>query len=146
MTVERDKHPGGRPPKFKTPEELQTAIDKYFKDCEGIKALDENGNPITTKYGYLYKVEPKPLTMSGLAIAIGFLDRSALLNYGEKEEFYHTVRAARAKIEQYAESRLFDKDGANGAKFSLANNFKAWKEKQEVELTGNVIKVEITEE
>jgi hypothetical protein len=33
-------------------------------------------------------------------------------------------------VEAYAESRLFDKDGANGAKFSLANNFRGWKEQQ----------------
>jgi hypothetical protein len=136
----------GRPPKYKTADEMQTAIDKYFKDCEGIKALDDDGKPIYTKYGYLYEKEPEPPTMSGLAIAIGFLDRGSLLDYGNKEEFSLTVRAAKARVEKYAESRLFDKDGANGAKFSLANNFKAWKEKQEVELTGNVIKVEITEE
>ena len=36
-------------------------------------------------------------------------------------------------MEQYAEERLFDKDGANGAKFSLANNFSGWKEKTQLE-------------
>ena len=36
-------------------------------------------------------------------------------------------------VEQYAEMRLFDRDGANGAKFSLANNFKGWAEKQTIE-------------
>ena len=29
-------------------------------------------------------------------------------------------------MEQYAEERLFDRDGVNGARFSLANNFKGW--------------------
>lgn len=29
---------------------------------------------------------------------------------------------------------MFDRDGANGAKFSLSNNFKGWSEKQEVEV------------
>jgi len=142
----KGKHPGGRPPKYKTPEEMQIAIDEYFKSCEGLKALDDEGKAIFTKYGYLYEVEPKPPTMSGLAIALGFLDRCALLNYAEKDEFYSTIRAAKGKVEEYAETRLFDKDGANGAKFSLANNFKQWKEKQEVELNGNVIKVELTDD
>ena len=145
-TKKKDKHPGGRPPKYKTAEEMQKAIDQYFKDCEGEKALDKDGQPIWTKYGWLYTVDPKPPTITGLALALGFTSRLALLNYEDKPEFVNTVTRAKAQVEAYAESRLFDKDGANGAKFSLANNFKAWKEKQEVELTGNVIKVEITEE
>lgn len=33
---------------------------------------------------------------------------------------------AKSRIEMYVEERLFDKDGANGAKFSLQNNFKGW--------------------
>lgn len=140
----RPPRPGeGRPPKYKTPEELQNAIDKYFKDCEGIKALDDDSNPIITKYGYVYLVEPKPPTMSGLAIALGFLDRSALLNYQAKDEFYHTVRAAKGRVEQYAEMRLFDKDGANGAKFSLANNFRGWRERQDVNLGGGDTPLEV---
>ena len=32
-------------------------------------------------------------------------------------------------IEEYAEMRLFDRDGVNGAKFSLMNNFKGWRDK-----------------
>jgi hypothetical protein len=137
----------GRPPKYKTADEMQIAIDKYFEDCDGVKALDKEGEPIYTKYGWLYKIEPKPPTITGLALAIGFNSRTSLLNYEEKDkDFLNTVTRAKAFVEQYAESRLFDKDGANGAKFSLANNFRSWKEKQEVELTGNVIKVELTEE
>ena len=31
-------------------------------------------------------------------------------------------------MEQYAEERLFDRDGSHGAQFSLRNNFKGWKE------------------
>jgi hypothetical protein len=47
----------------------------------------------------------------------------------------NTVLRAKAIVERYAESRLFDKDGANGAKFSLANNFRDWREKQEISST-----------
>ena len=49
-------------------------------------------------------------------------------------EFVDTITRAKSKIEQYVEERLFDRDGANGAKFSLANNFKGWNEKQSVEI------------
>ena len=48
-----------------------------------------------------------------------------------------TITRAKTRIEQYAEERLFDKDGANGAKFSLANNFEGWKEKQQIEADVN---------
>lgn len=131
---EATKNPVGRPPKYRTAEEMQNVIDQYFKDCEGIKALDEDGNPrVSAKYGWLYEIEPKPPTVTGLALALGFNSRLALLNYQDKDEFVNTVMRAKSQIEAYAEARLFDKDGANGAKFSLANNFKAWRERQEIE-------------
>lgn len=136
----------GRPPIYSTAKEMEEKIEAYFKLCEGEKALDDDGNPIMTKYGYLYKVDPKPPTVTGLALALGFNSRTTLLGYQDKEEFMNTITRAKARCEEYAEARLFDKDGANGAKFSLANNFKGWKEKQEVELTSSTIKIEITDD
>lgn len=137
----------GRPPIYDAPQEMQKKIDEYFILCAGEKALDDEGNPIITKYGYLYKVEPKPPTMTGLALALGLNSRQALLNYQGREKFNDTVTRAKARIEEYAESRLFDKDGANGAKFSLANNFKSWSDKQEIDLSGDIkIKVDITDD
>ena len=56
---------------------------------------------------------------------------------------------AKAVVEQYAEERLFDKDGANGAKFSLANNFEGWKEKQQIEADVNsevTINIELSDD
>jgi hypothetical protein len=136
----------GRPPKYKTPEEMQEVIDRYFADCEGKLLTDKDGEPKLDKFGNEIYIGAKPPTVTGLALALGFTSRLALLNYQDKEAFVNTVTRAKARVEAYAESRLFDKDGANGAKFSLANNFRSWKEKQEVEVTGNVIKVELTEE
>jgi predicted ATPase len=60
-----------------------------------------------------------------------------------------TITRAKATVEQYAEERLYDKDGANGAKFSLANNFEGWKEKQSIEadVKGKTeIKIELVDE
>ena len=34
----------------------------------------------------------------------------------------------------YTEERLFDRDGSNGAQFSLRNNFRGWNERQPSEL------------
>ena len=41
-------------------------------------------------------------------------------------EFCNTITRAKSMVEQYAEERLFDRDGSNGAQFSLRNNFKGW--------------------
>ena len=123
----------GRPPMYKTAEEIQEKIDAYFEECKGEILFDSDGNPMVDKYGNLIRVGVRPLTITGLALALGFTSRRALLNYQGKEEFVHTITRAKAKVEQYAEERLFDKDGANGAKFSLANNFDGWKEKKEID-------------
>ena len=123
----------GRPPKYKSAEEIQKMIDKYFKECEGKPLLDDEGNVLTDKHGNPVMLGMKPPTVTGLALALGFNSRQALLNYQGKEEFNDTITRAKAYVECYAEERLFDKDGANGAKFSLANNFDGWKEKQAIE-------------
>ncbi|KAA5659602.1 hypothetical protein F3G60_33715, partial [Pseudomonas aeruginosa] len=67
-----------------------------------------------------------PPTVTGLALALGFNSRQSLLNYQGKAEFMDTITRAKARVEQYTEERLFDRDGSNGAQFSLRNNFKGW--------------------
>ena len=123
----------GRPPKYKSKKEIQEKIDAYFEECKGKILTDDEGNIITDKYGEAIYIDKKPLTITGLALALGFNSRQSLLNYQDKEEFVDTITRAKARVEQYAEERLFDKNGANGAKFSLSNNFEGWKEKQEIE-------------
>ena len=120
----------GRPPIYETKEELQKLIDDYFEECKGIPFTDDDGKIWRTDKGYIiYKVQPKPPTVTGLALALGFASRQALLNYQNREEFNDTVTRAKLRIEEYAETRLFDRDGVNGAKFSLINNFKGWRDK-----------------
>lgn len=123
----------GRPPFYNTAEEIQERIDAYFEECKGEILFDSDGNPMVDKYGNVIRVGVRPLTITGLALALGFNSRQALLNYQAKDEFHDTILRAKAKVERYAEERLFDKDGANGAKFSLANNFDGWREKKEIE-------------
>ena len=131
--MSESKHPGGRPPFFESAEQMQVLIDAYFKECDGKPLVDKDGTPIRNKYGKIIKDDRKPYTITGLALALGFTSRQALLNYEGKEEFVDTIRRAKARVERYAEERLYDKDGSNGAKFSLANNFKGWSEKQTIE-------------
>lgn len=123
----------GRPPKYKSAKEIQEKIDEYFKECEGKVLTYPDGSPVLDKYEQPILYGAKPLTITGLALALGFNSRQALLNYQGKKEFHDTITRAKTIVEQYAEARLFDKDGANGAKFSLANNFEGWKEKREIE-------------
>ncbi len=123
----------GRPPKYKSVDEIEEKIEQYFKSCEGIPLLDD-GNPVFNKYGYpCWKKPPKPLTVTGLALALGFASRQALLNYQKRKKFRDTITRAKSRVEEYVESRLFDRDGQRGAIFNLQNNFKGWDNKQEAD-------------
>lgn len=111
-------------PKYKDPEDMQTVIDKYFVDCEGVPLRDEDGEIVFDKYGDPIMIRRKPPTITGLALALGFTSRQALMNYQEKKRFLDTITRAKARCEEYAEQRLFDRDGQRGAEFSLRCNFK----------------------
>lgn len=116
----------GRPPMYKTANEIEEKIDAYFKECEGEILKDDNGKTVLNKFGNPVVINRKPPTVTGLALALGFTNRLDLLRYQGKEEFRNTITRAKSMVEQYAEERLFDRDGSNGAQFSLRNNFKGW--------------------
>jgi hypothetical protein len=103
--------PAGRPPKFKTPKDMQAAVDDYFALCN-----DEN-----------------PPLISGLAYHLDMTTES-LRRYGEDDEFSATVKKAKQRVEIALEKRL-QSNSPVGAIFSLKNNF-GWKDKSEHELTG----------
>ena len=108
------KHPGGRPPKYETPEEMQILIDKYFADCDN---------------------NEKPYTITGLALALD-LDRVSLLNYADKEEFFSTIKKAKLRVENYLEQRLINDSSTTGLIFNLKNNF-GWKDRQDINANVN---------
>ncbi|QNO18824.1 terminase small subunit [Caproicibacterium amylolyticum] len=123
----------GCPPRYKTVEQMQKVINTYFEECKGTPLLDAKGEPVLNKFGYPIMLDRRPPTVTGLALALGFTSRQALLNYQAKPQFFDTVTRAKSRCEDYAESRLYDKDGSNGAQFSLRNNFKGWSEHPEVQ-------------
>ncbi len=125
---------GGKPPKYKSKEEIQQKIDQYFEDCKGEPLIGADGNPMLDKWQNPIMIGQKPPTVTGLALALGFTGRQALLNYQAKKEFVDTITRAKSRVEEYAESRLFDRDGSNGAQFSLRNNFKGWNDTEEKRL------------
>lgn len=114
----------GHPPKYATVEEMQAVIDRYFEDCKGEPIIGDDGMPILDKFGQPFIIHQRPPTVTGLALALGFTSRQALLNYQAKKGFVDTVTRAKARIEAYAEERLFDRDGQRGAEFSLRYNFR----------------------
>lgn len=116
----------GMTPKYTSVEEIESKIEQYFEDCKGYPLTDNEGNQIFNKFGLPVFIDVHPPTVTGLALALGFTSRQALLNYQAKLEFVDTITHAKARVEQYAEERLFDRDGSNGAQFSLRNNFKGW--------------------
>ena len=99
--------PAGRPFgtfDYKTVEDLERAINEYFSQC------DENN---------------KPYTMTGLALKLNITPQT-LCNYGDREyangKYFEAVNRARMRVIDYSESRAFDKEGVQGAKFMLTNN------------------------
>lgn len=121
-----EKHPGGRPLKFGSPEELQARIDQYFADCVGhlltIKEADGREVPVLDKHGRPVIVGEKPPTITGLAHALG-MTRRGFLNYRYRPSFARVVARARMQVECYTEERLFDRDGFSGARFLLLTAF-----------------------
>lgn len=103
-----EKHAGGRPPKYKTKEEIQVLIDNYFKQCD---------------------LNNEPYTVTGLALSLD-MSRQDLINYSKKDEFVDTIKKAKMRVENYLEKRLIKDSSCTGIIFNLKNNY-GWRDKQE---------------
>lgn len=98
--------------KYKTVEELENAINEYFKNC------DE---------------KDKPYTMTGLALSLG-IDRRTLINYEKKDLFFSLIKNAKSKVEEQLEESLYRLGNNSGVIFNLKNNY-GWVDKIENENT-----------
>lgn len=127
------KHPGGRPLKFKTVEELQEKIDDYLANTGWQKK-----KVYSKKAGDVIEIEYfEPATIGNLAVALG-TNRQTLINYEEREEFFDTIKNAKAKIEAMIEyGGLAGYLPAVPNIFNLKNNFN-WKDKQDIEQKGDM--------
>jgi hypothetical protein len=132
----------GRPLKFKTVLELEMAIQLYFDKCDPHIEEHMVASGVTTNGETMFATrkvltDQKPYTSAGLARSLG-IDRRTLLNYKQRPDFFPSIQGALDRLEEYAESQLFG-PYANGAKFSLTNNFKGehqpWTDKQSIDHT-----------
>ena len=148
----------GRPMKFQDIDELRARILEYFKnaaphweeqteyidrrDPKSGKIVIEDGKVVQDKVIRKVKTKQKPLTVTGLAVALG-TSRDVLLDYettySEKyPEFSNTIKEAKEQIKAYAEESLFGTNTA-GVIFSLKNNW-GFKDKYETENTNREVK------
>ena len=110
------KHPGGRPRKYSSPEEMQVLIDQYFKDCDEKEI---------------------PKTIYGLALALD-MTYEGLSTYGTRDEYSATIKRAKDTIINEVETRgHLSKANPAFAIFWLKNVAK-WADKSEVEMTNRV--------
>lgn len=113
---------GGRPKCFESPEELQQKIDDYFRSDDAYTISWVDGE----------EVKAFTPTMSGLALYLD-VDRKTIVNYGKDEQYFHTIKKARLRIESHIEKKLYG-NNVTGLIFNLKNNFD-WKDKTEVNQT-----------
>jgi hypothetical protein len=102
------KHPGGRPLKFQSVEDLQKMIDQYFE----VTPVDE-------------------WTWTGLALALD-TSRETLSEYRQRPEFVDPLKRALLKIENQYEIDT-KKHGRAGSIFALKNF--GWRDRIETDVT-----------
>lgn len=136
--------------KYADPEELRQKVNEYFESCIGVKyykghpMFDENGEPL--------RGQVRPYTLSGLARYLGIC-RNTLKNYELKSkaglippEYFEIIQDARMRVQQYAEERLYDKDGSTGARFVLEAGFGWMTEKDRKELKQSKKRIKVSQD
>ena len=129
----KEKNKGGRPLKFKTPEEMDKAIEKYFLDCDSriVKVYDKRKQEVVELN------RPIPYTIEGLAATLG-VDRHTLNNYEKRDEFFTTIKRAKDKVLQNMVERSLDGDNNPTMSIFLLKNNNGYSDKQELEHSGEI--------
>lgn len=155
-STEKPKHPGGRPPRWESPEQLELDIQGYFnhitrdvprthlesvgmvtgddgkekEEFKRVPSLNNAGNQIVD---IEYIEIPSVL---GFCSYTG-ISRETLCNYESDPEYFDTIKTAKTRIETWKASQLYRKEQVTGVMFDLRNNF-GWKDKSELELSGGI--------
>ena len=135
--------------RYVSPDHLQSMVDEYFESCNG-PLIDRNGQLVYDRQGNLVKTQVRPYTVSGLALYLGIkteslkkftsggidniLDEMRVAVDPDHKTYASVILEARQKIEAYAEGRLYDRDGSNGARYVLDSAFKWVTQKEQAEI------------
>lgn len=121
-----------RPSHYGSEDELSLKVEEYFIFIKG-----EN---ITKGKKVIWLRYPENVSVTGLALFLGFESRQSFYDYEKNEEFSYTIKKARLRIEAAYEQALLSKN-STGAIFALKNF--GWKDKQEMEMSGSVTAIRI---
>ena len=88
----------GKAPKYTSVKEVEDKIAQYFEKCKGYPLTDDEGKQVYNKFGQPIFVDVHPPTVTGLALALGFTSRQALLNYQAKPQFVDTITRAKVNL------------------------------------------------
>jgi hypothetical protein len=99
-----------------TPEVFKELADAYYERCTDEKI---------------------PMTMTGLALALGFSSRQSIHDYGKMAGFADVVSHARLTVEHGYELQMAKGRGDAGVIFALKNM--GWSDKQEIQHTEKVV-------
>ena len=105
----------GRPPLFDTPEEFDQTCHNYINDCL------ENGEIIT---------------VTGLALYLGFESRQSLYDYEKRDGFSYITKRWKLRIENEYEKLMLVSRNPTGPIFALKQM--GWSDKQEIENSGEI--------
>lgn len=122
----------GAPVKYETVEELQEAINRYFKSCwKLITTTKGTGELAKTTEEW---VQYKSYTSTGLALSLG-MTRKGLIEYQHKDShFGNAVTRAKQLCEEYAEGMCFVGKNPTGAMFVMKNCYEGWEDKKSLDI------------
>jgi hypothetical protein len=116
----------GAPAVYPKPEDLILAVENYF---EWVKGEFKITGPTDKEWIR----EPEPVTITGLALFLGFESRQSIYDYEKKGEFSYIIKNARLRVENAYEKNLYG-DKPTGSIFALKNM--GWMDHNRTELTG----------
>ena len=117
--------------RWASPDELQSAIDVYFNECDNrvVQVYSKSAQELVSMSS------PMPYTIEGLCDVL-VCERQTLLNYQKKEgyeEYFDTIKKAKIKIQRNKVERgLIGESNPAVSIFDLKNNH-GYKDKTEVD-------------
>ena len=109
-------HPTRGPKKMLSPDQVEELSAEYFTTC---------------------KSSQEPLTITGLALALGFSTRQSVYDYMKDPDYQQAMGRAYLRIEHSYELQLAGGRGDGGVVFALKNF--GWSDKQEIEHSEKVV-------